>query len=207
VLALIDAERFERCFLGWVRSVFRTAAAAPQQIATDGKTVRRSFDRQNGGSPLHLVSAFATEHGPVLAQRAAEAKKGELSVLPGLLDGLDLRGCSVGLDALACQPDVAEQITARGGDYLLALKANRKKAPAAVRAWFGARAFDRGAPLRARFDAFDERHGRLVRRRVFVCADLEALPALEGWPALTTLLAVENIRGVNGTGKVTARIR
>jgi predicted transposase YbfD/YdcC len=207
VLALIDAERFERCFLGWVRSVFRTDAAAPQQIAIDGKTVRRSFDRQNGGSPLHLVSAFATEHGLVLAQRAAEAKKGELSVLPGLLDGLDLRGCLVSLDALACRPEIAEQITARGGDYLLALKANRKKAHAAVQDWFRVQAFDRGAPLRACFDAFDEGHGRLVRRRVFVCADLEALPALEGWPALTTVLAVENIRGVNGTGKVTAQIR
>ena len=48
------------------------------------------------------------------------AKKGELSVLPGLLDGLDLRGCLISLDALACRPDVAERITARGGDYLLA---------------------------------------------------------------------------------------
>jgi predicted transposase YbfD/YdcC len=207
VLALIDAERFERCFLGWVRSVFRPDAAAPRQIAIDGKTVRRSFDRQNGRSPLHLVSAFATEHGLVLAQRAAEAKKGELSVLSGLLDGLDLRGCLVSLDALACRPEVAEQVTARGGDYLLALKANRKKAHAAVQAWFATQAFGRGAPLRACFDAFDDGHGRLVRRRVFVCADPGALPVLEGWPGLTTVLAVENIRGINGTGKVTAQIR
>jgi predicted transposase YbfD/YdcC len=207
VLTLIDAERFERCFLGWVRSVFRPDAAAPRQIAIDGKTVRRSFDRQDGRSPLHLVSAFATEHGLVLAQRAAEAKKGELSVLPGLLDGLDLRGCLISLDALACQPEIAEQITARGGDYLLALKANRKKAHAAVQDWFATQAFDRHAPLRACFDAFDDSHGRLVRRRVFVCADLDALPVLESWPGLTTVLAVENIRGVNGAGKVTAVIR
>lgn len=207
MLMLIDPERFEGCFLGWVRSVFRPDAAAPRQIAIDGKTVRRSFDRQNGRSPLHLVSAFATEHGLVLAQRAAEAKKGELSVLPGLLDGLDLRGCLISLDALACRPDIAEQITARGGDYLLALKANRKKAHAAVQAWFRAQAFSRGAPMRACFDAFDDGHGRLVRRRVFVCADPGALPVLEGWPGLTTVLAVENIRGINGTGKVTAQIR
>jgi predicted transposase YbfD/YdcC len=207
VLTLIDPERFERCFLGWVRSVFRPDAAAPRQIAIDGKTVRRSFDRQDGRSPLHLVSAFATEHGLVLAQRAAEAKKGELSVLPGLLDGLDLRGCLVSLDALACRPDVAERITACGGDYLLALKANRKKAHAAVQDWFRAKAFDRRAPLRTCFDAFDESHGRLVRRRVFACADLGALPALAGWPGLTTVLAVENIRSINGTGKVTAVIR
>ena len=36
---------------------------------------------------MHLVSAYATEGGIVLAQRATEGKGGELAVLPGLLDG------------------------------------------------------------------------------------------------------------------------
>ena len=76
VLMLVDPERFERCFLGWVRAVFRPGEGAPRQIAIDGKTVRRSFDRRHGRSPLHLVSAYATEHGLVLAQRADRAKKG-----------------------------------------------------------------------------------------------------------------------------------
>src|SRR4051812_44960717 len=103
----VDPGRFERCFLDWVRSVFRPDAGAPPRIAIDGKTVRRSFDRLNGHSPLHLVSAFAVEHGLVLvlvlvpAQRATDAKRGELMVLPSLLDGPDLRGCLVSLDALA----------------------------------------------------------------------------------------------------------
>ena len=74
VLMLVDPERFERCFLDWVRSVFRADAVTPAQIAIDGKTVRRSFDRQDGRSPLHLVSAYATGHGLVLAQRATETK-------------------------------------------------------------------------------------------------------------------------------------
>lgn len=103
VLMLIDPDRFERCFLGWVRAVFQPDAAAPRQIAIDRKAVQRSFDRKQGRSPLHLVSAFATEQGLVLAQRAVANKGGELAVLPDLLDGLDLRGCLVSLDALACQ--------------------------------------------------------------------------------------------------------
>ena len=119
---LIDPEAFERCFLGWVRTVFRRDAAAPRQVAIDGKTVRRSFDRKHGRSPLHLVSAYATEHGLVLAQRTTESKGGELAVLPELLDGLDLEGCLVSLDALACRPEIAERIVDRGGDYLLALR-------------------------------------------------------------------------------------
>ena len=208
VLMLIDPDRFERCFLSWVRAVFQQEdAAAPRQIAIDGKTVRRSFDRRHSRSPLHLVSAFAVEHGLVLAQRATEAKRGELTVLPGLLDGLDLHGCLVSLDALACRPEIAEQITARGGDYLLALKGNQKRAHEEVKRWFEANAFARGTTLRPCFEAFDDGHGRLVRRRVFACTELEPFAAAQRWPDLAAVLAVENIRGINGKGKVTAEIR
>jgi hypothetical protein len=153
---LIDPDAFERCFLGWVRAVFRPDEGAPRQVAIDGKAVRRSFDRKHGRSPLRLVSAYATEHGLVLAQRATEAKGGELAVLPELLDGLDLEGCLVSLDALACQPAIAERVVRRGGDYLMTLKANRRKAHAEVRDWFATNAFALGTPLRPCFDAFDE---------------------------------------------------
>jgi predicted transposase YbfD/YdcC len=207
IFMLIDPDAFERCFLGWVRTVFRADESAPRQVAIDGKTVRRSFDRKHGRSPLHLVSAYATEHGLVLAQRAVEEKRGELTVLPELLDGLDLCGCLVSLDALACRPEIAEQIVGRGGDYLLALKGNRKKAHAEVRDWFAANAFALGGSLRPFFDAFDDGHGRLVRRRVFACPDVDAFATLKGWPGLATVLAVETLRGVNGRGKVTAEIR
>jgi predicted transposase YbfD/YdcC len=207
VLMLVDPDAFERCFLGWARAVFRPGEDGPRQVAIDGKTVRRSFDRKKGRSPLHLVSAYATEVGIVLAQRATETKGGELAVLPGLLDGLDLAGCLVSLDALACQPAIAERIVGRGGDYLLALKGNRRKAHAEVKAWFAANAFALGASLRPCFDAFDDGHGRLVRRRVFACADLAPFATLADWPGLATVVAVETIRGIPGRGKVKAEIR
>ena len=207
VLMLVDPDAFERCFLSWVRAVFRPEGDAPRQVAIDGKTVRRSFDRKHGRSPLHLVSAYATERGLVLAQRAAEARGGELAVLSDLLDGLELRGCLVSLDALACQPGIAERVVGRGGDYLLTLKGNRKKAHAEVRDWFAANAFALGAPLRPCFDAFDDGHGRLVRRRVFACPDVGAFATLANWPGLRAVLAVETIRGIPGRGKVTAEIR
>jgi predicted transposase YbfD/YdcC len=207
VLMLVDPEAFERSFLGWVRAVFRPEEDAPRQVAIDGKTVRRSFDLRKGHSPLHLVSAYATEGGIVLAQRATETKGGELAVLPGLLDGLDLAGCLVSLDALACQPAIAERVVGRGGDYLLALKGNRRKAHAEVKAWFAANALALGASLRPCFDAFDESHGRLVRRRVFACTDLTPFTTLQDWPGLATVAAVETIRGIPGRGRVKAEIR
>lgn len=143
----------------------------------------------------------------MLAQAATDAKRGELTVLPDLLDGLELHGCLVSLDALACRPEIAGQITARGGAYLLALKGNQKKAHAEVRDWFASHAFALGGSLRPCFDAFDDGHGRSVRRRVFACTELESFAAARHWPDLTIVLAVENIRGINGSGKVTAKIR
>jgi predicted transposase YbfD/YdcC len=207
VLMLVDPDAFERSFLGWVRAVFRPEEGVPRQVAIDGKTVRRSFDRKHGRSPLHLVSAYATEGGIVLAQRATETKGGELAVLPDLLDGLDLSGCLVSLDALACHPAIAGHIAGRGGDYLLALKGNRKRAHAEVRDWFATNAFALGASLRPFSDAFDDGHGRLVRRRVFACPDIGLFATLKNWPGLRAVLAVETIRGTPGRGKVTAEIR
>jgi len=213
VLMLIDPDAFERCFLAWVRAAFRCesgregATAGPEQVAVDGKVVRRSFDRRHGRSPLHLVSAYATGRGLVLGQRAVDDKGGEPSALPAVLDGLHLDGCLVSLDALSCRREVAEHIRARGADYLLTLKANQGKVHDEVRAWFAEHAFGRGGDLRPCFDAFDDTHGRLVRRRVFACPDASRFATLQEWPGLAAVLATETIRGVNGTGVVTAEIR
>jgi len=128
--------------------------------------------------------------------------------VPAVLDGLQLEGCLVSLDALSCRREVASHILARGADYLLALKANQGKVYDEVRAWFAEHAFDhRGADLRPCFDAFDDTHGWLVRRRVFACPDARCFTTLRDSPGLASVLATETIRGVSGTGVVTAEIR
>jgi len=76
-----------------------------------------------------------------------------------------------------------------------------------VRAWFAANAFALGGSLRPCLDAFDDGHGRLVRRRVFACPDVGVFVTLADWPSLRAVLAVETIRGVPGRGEVTAEIR
>ncbi len=99
----------------------------------------------------------------------------------------------VTLDAMGCQTATAEKILARGGDYLLTLKGNPPLAHAAVVGHFDQRCFRRGASHRADCDAFDDTHGRLVRRRVFASTEAAALDALSGWPGLRTVLAVESM--------------
>jgi len=135
--------------------------------------------------------------------------------VPGLLDQLALQTSIVTLDAMGCQAapqtlrvsEIAEKILARGGDYLLTLEGSHKLAHAAVVEHFDQRCFRVGAPCRADGDAFDDTHGRPVRRRVFASAGAAALDALGGWPGLRTVLAVESIRSVNSAPKVESEIR
>jgi hypothetical protein len=56
ILAVLDAEQFQRCFVAWVAAVNDVAAGV---IAIDGKTVRRSAHRRGGKAAIHMVSAFA----------------------------------------------------------------------------------------------------------------------------------------------------
>src|SRR5215217_5796534 len=205
VFMLLDPDAFEACFATWAQSL--AVGVAREGVAVDGKTVRRSGRRRHEHGPLHLVSAWASGRGLALGQREVDGKSNEIAAIPELLDVLRLDGCIVTLDAMGCQKDIAERIRAKGADDLLGLKANHGRACEAVREHFERTGFGYGSGGRPVFDAFDEGHGRLVRRRVFASPAARELEPLSGGPELTTVPAVETIRGVSGTGKVEAEIR
>jgi predicted transposase YbfD/YdcC len=205
VFMLIDPDAFERGFAAWVGSLVDSFER--EVVAIDGKTLRRSFDPGRERSPLHLVSAWASEQGLVLGQRRVHETSNEITAVPELLDQLALENSIVTLDAMGCQTAIAEQILGRGADYLLVLKANHPLAYEAVVKHFDQACFRRGAPQRAAWDTFDEAHGRLVRRRVFASTEAASLEALSPWPNLHTVLAVESLRSTNGAPKVETEIR
>jgi predicted transposase YbfD/YdcC len=195
VFILIDPDAFEASFTAWAGSL--VAGFEREVVAIDGKTLRRSFEHGREHSPWHLVSAWASEQGLVLGQRCVDGKSNEITAMPALLDQLALQNSIVTLDAMGCQTAIAEPILARGGDYLLTLKGHHPLAHTAVVAHFDQPCFGRDASARADCDAFEDTHGRLLRRRVFASTDAAALEALSGWPGLRTVLAVESIRSLN----------
>ena len=205
VFMLIDPDAFEACFTAWTQSF--AEAFDREVVAIDGKTLRRSFDRGRAQGPLHLVSAGASEQGLALGQRAVDGQSNEITAIPALLETLVLKNSIVTLDAMGCQKAIASRILEQGADDLLVLKANHGTAFLAVQECCDQHCFARGARAKPVFDAFDDSHGRLVRRRVFVCPQGADLEALHAWPGLRTVLAVETIRGVNGSGTVEAEIR
>ena len=191
VFARINPERFQACFLDWVQVAF--PMSANQVIAIDGKTVRGSHDRANGRAALHMVSAWAAENRLVIGQIDVDEKSNEITAIPVLLDALDLRGCTVTLDAMGCQKEIADRIVERGGDYVLAVKENQgilfDDVVATLTHIRG------GAPTaEAIWDTHDEGHGRSEVRRYWVTTAVERLRTKDAWRGVRSMGMVESRR-------------
>ncbi|MBF0362247.1 MAG: ISAs1 family transposase [Oligoflexia bacterium] len=61
-----------------------------------------------------------------MAQNATGTKTNEITSISELLSYLELKGCIVSIDAIGCQSEFAEKIRKKDGDYVLALKGNKK---------------------------------------------------------------------------------
>jgi predicted transposase YbfD/YdcC len=200
VFARLDPAQFEAGFLRWVQAVARTAT--PEVIALDGKSVRRSGDQRTGQHPLHLISAWASTQRLVLAQEAVATKDNEITTLPSLLARLDLTGKVVTIDAMGCQREIAAQIVDQGGDYILALKANRPDLLEDVIDCF-AMAEQPDASRRT----VEKDHGRLEVRVCETIGEPAVIAWLDPevrWPGLQTIVRVTATRQVGEQAATTA---
>ena len=118
-----DAELFKTLFAGWVET---RRNGVPDVIAIDGKTSRRNHARAMGREPRHPVSTSGARQRPVLGQEAVDQKSNEIVAIPLSPKRLKLAGARGTIDAMRTQNDIARKIVARGGNYLLAFKANRR---------------------------------------------------------------------------------
>jgi predicted transposase YbfD/YdcC len=191
VVAALDPALFKACFVSWVEGLRETA---PDIVAIDGKTSRRRHARSKGREPLHLVSAWASRQRLVLGQETVSGKSNEITAIPLLLERLALDGALVTIDAISTQTGIAETILKRGGDYLLALKANRPATFKDVEAFFG----DPPPGSIETYTTTDGEHGRVEVRRHAVCHDVAWLfsdrryPGEVAFPGLAMIGMVES---------------
>src|ERR1700752_348698 len=125
VFRLLEPEAFEAAFRRFIAAFAKANRLnLTGVVAVDGKALRGAFERGSRDEPLHLVNVFAVEARVSLAQQKAPGRnetKGALEVLALL----SLEGSIVTADALHCHRAMAKTVLARGGDYVLAIKANR----------------------------------------------------------------------------------
>ena len=150
--------------------------------AIDGKAVRGA---NRHGAEVHLVGLVRHDDGRVLGQVAVADKSNEITAAPRLLAGRDLRGTVTTMDALLTQRDLAAQIRAQGGHYLMVVKANQPALFAAITTLFTQPPPPLAADAADEVTTCDKGHGRLELRTLERSAALNDYLA---WPAVGQVL-------------------
>lgn len=208
VFARLDPAELERCLSAWLAALNAhgrppESAALPDatHIAIDGKSLRRSFQHSwDVGGMTRMVSAFASGSGMSLAQLAYDQTEGELEAIGRLLKLMDLKGCTVSIDALGCQTHIARQIVEKKGQYVLCVKRNQPELHDKVRRLLREAVVERLDGWSG--DYHEETcagHGRVETRRVWYTTDVEHLGAIrDQWAGLSAVAMVQCHRSVNG---------
>ena len=183
IFAALNPQQFESVFRRWVGGII---PALSRTLAVDGKTLCGSG--AGADSPVHIVSAFATDLGLVLGQEKIAGKSNEITAIPEWRQALTLKGHLVTIDAMGCQKAIAAQIVAQKGDYLLAVKGHPPTLHAAIR-----RAFDDLSGEPSWHEQFERSHGRRVSQLAWV-APAEGGGNTSDWPACKTLACIVSQR-------------
>jgi len=202
---LLDPDAFEASFSRFVAAFAEQVGAAEadsrQVVAVDGKTARRSFDRQEGRRPLHMVNAWAVEQRLVLGQQKVAGDSNEITAVPELLALLALEGRIVTADAMHCQQATARIILERGGDYVLALKGNQPALFDDVRLWLD----DAATVPDDVCETFDGDHGRIETRHALVAHDVAWLAERHAFPGLAAIAKITATREIDGKSTTASR--
>ena len=196
VFAAIQPSEFGRCFLDWVASV--SDRLQLKHIAIDGKAMRGSKRKTAAGQrTVQIVSAWATANGVTMAQVRTDEKSNEITAIPELLALLDVSGALVSIDAAGCQTEIAAQIVAAKGDYLLAAKDNQPRLFEDVRAMVQT-ALDSDFAGLSSFTREEKSHGRQEVRFCVVMENVEEIRDRDLWAKLKSVVCLVTTREVDG---------
>jgi predicted transposase YbfD/YdcC len=205
VFALLDAERFQRCFVEWIQAVEQRTQG--QIIALDGKQLRRSHDKTLGKKAIYMVSAWASENRLVLGQTKVDDRSNEITAIPHLLDMLEVSGCIVTTDAMGCQTAIAEKAIEKDADYVFVVKENQGRLFETIQELFD-------DPDEMRWvdcdyhKTVDKDHGRIEIRQCWTTSDpeyLQYIASFADWKGLQSMGMIQAERRIGEEKSVKQR--
>lgn len=195
VFSLLNPDEFFACFSDWINTL--SIPSANKVIAIDGKTLRGSHNRKQGKSAIHLVSAWASEQGLLLGQVKTEDKSNEITAIPKLLKMIDIQHATITIDAMGCQREIAKQIVAQGGHYVLTLKRNQPSLRQEVGSIFAyAMGIQFKNVLHRRVKKKEHAHGRIDTRIYTLISAKDNTEFKKRWPGLEGIGRVEYTRNL-----------
>ena len=186
VFAIMDPVVLEKNYQNWIRQFVKIKEGSI--ISIDGKTIRGAGTKDDEGY-AHMLSACLSDEGISLGQLNVDKKTNEISVIPQLLDMLDIKGCIITADAMGCQKEVVRKIVKeKKASYVLAVKDNQRNLHEQI--------LETAKMVRPSsiFTEVDAGHGRVEERVYRIYRDLSFITGVWNWEKLAALVVVESTR-------------
>ena len=184
VIAILDPNELNFIFYRWLAEIVtvkskKTLNELDRIIAFDGKTICGSDDIHN--KALHILTAFDTDNELVLGQLPVDVKTNEITVMPELIDLLDLKDTVITADALNCQVTIVDKIVEKKGNYVLAVKGNKGELYEAIEDYFDDKTLD---TIKAREECYssniEKKHSQIEQREYFLINKINYLKKNQG---------------------------
>jgi predicted transposase YbfD/YdcC len=193
VFSRLKPKAFENCFINWMKKL--ALLTKGEIIAIDGKTIRGTYDIDDRSAAIHMVSAWANQNRLILGQVKTEEKSNEITAIPKLLDMIDVKDCTITIDAMGCQKEIAEKIIDNEANYILALKGNQGSLKGdislflqdAIKTDFKGIDYDF-------YSSTEKSHGRIETRKIYVVDNINWLEGKDHWKSLSSIILVESTR-------------
>ena len=210
VFSLLSPSELEKGFRTWIREICGKYRGL---VSIDGKEICGAREEKSDGSfeSLRIVSAWASSNGVSLGQEKVSDKSNEIKAIPLLIKALDLEGCIITIDAIACQHEIVSTIIDAKADYLISVKKNQKKLYETIEGWFSdidiygnnIDGIGHIPHTRYRYSITEESsHGRF-ERRVCQVYNNGVLSKVLKWKGVNSVVCLTNTKKYIKSGKTT----
>jgi len=184
----IDIVKLELLLSDWCQQLLHilgfTAPAELEGASFDGKLLCGS-SKQKAAQP-HLLAGLSHKLGLVLGQVAVSEKSNEITASNDLIEMLVMKGLVITGDAMFTQRETARKIIAKGGDYLISVKANQPSLLEDIKQAFTDQWWMRETVTE--FRSVDAYAGRIEERKLKAST---AMCGYSDWPGLKRVLKME----------------
>lgn len=207
IFSALDPLALDRCFAHWIETTKEEMAV--HHVAIDGKTVRGSG--KAGHLAKHIITAFASECQLVIGQRCVSEKNNEITEIPRLLDMFCVKNCTITIDAMGTQKEIARKIVENEGDYILALKENHPTLLSDIQYYAEQELFSQDTKLFSEDGTYamtaQKDHGRIEKRRCWLLRDVSWLEQGKDWAGLSGAAVIHTKRITQTTGEISESYR
>jgi predicted transposase YbfD/YdcC len=161
IYAVINPKKFMEIFIDWTKDIVKEKSG--KLINIDGKAVRSACDKIDGGNIPYIVSAFLSDIGISIGQVKVEEKSSEHTAIPELLDLIDIKGCTITIDAAGTYLDIARKVLKNGGEFVLKVKKNQPNLLSDCEFLFG-----NETDNIIYFKTIEKDHGRIETRKYYL---------------------------------------